>query len=130
MELVALLIETHRRWLPTAKAWDVEVRSHGTSRIDLCLWTSKEVVAVEAKRMDWKRAVAQASLNKYCADRSYVALWTSAVTPAVLAEANRLHLGVLSIGPAQTRVLLRAPKVQPSPALRSRIAATLKGGNQ
>ena len=52
-----------------------EVRSHGTARTDIAVICESELIAIEVKRLDWRRVVGQAFLNRLCADRSYVAVW-------------------------------------------------------
>lgn len=100
-----------------------EVRSHGRARADLVLYNGRDVTIVEAKLSDWKRAVAQATLNLYCADRSYIALWVSAVTDEVVAEARRHQLGVLSVSADTVSVAMKAPPSQPIPDLRRGLIA-------
>jgi hypothetical protein len=48
-----------------------------TKKIDLVLFeiSSREIIAIEMKVSNWKRALQQAIYYKLCADRTYVALW-------------------------------------------------------
>jgi hypothetical protein len=107
--------------------WAREARSHGRARTDVLLMRDAEVITIEVKRSDWKRAVLQAVLNRYCADRSFIALWASHVTDEVLEEAGRRGLGVLAVGPESLQVLGEAPIAQPDPAIRNRLLLQLPG---
>lgn len=125
-DLVTQVVASRATWLPTADLWGSEVRSHGTSRMDLCFWTRRELVAVEVKRTDWRRVIGQASLNRYCADRSYIALWSPKVSDAVVTEAVRFGLGVIAVSIDDVQVVLKAPKASPYKALRSQILYSLR----
>lgn len=115
--------------LVRASHWGCEIRSHGRSRTDLCLFTGDELIAVEVKRGDWKRVIAQATLNRYCADRSYVALWSDRVSDQLIAEAQLRGLGILTFDSSQVRILEQAPLAQPNPLLRQRMLVALPDGN-
>jgi hypothetical protein len=120
LEIVETLL-THLRNDAGDIVWAREARSHGRSRADVVLLWDAEVVAIEVKRTDWKRAVLQAVLNRYCADRSFIALWVSRVSDDVLEEASRRGLGVISVAPDSVRVVQEAPIGRPDPRIRSRL---------
>ncbi len=103
--------------------WACEVRSHGRARTDLLFLDGAELVGVEVKRADWRRAVAQAVLNRYCFDRSYIALWSTVISDAVIAEARHRGIGVLSVSRQAVHVVEEAAKARPAPALRERVLA-------
>jgi len=103
----------------------VEVRSHGRSRTDVVFLAGDEVIGVEVKMTDWRRAIFQALLNRYCVDRSYIALWTGRVTTNVLSEAIQWGVGVLAVSATSIEIVRAAPPNQPEPALRNRIRAAL-----
>lgn len=84
-----------------------------------------DIVAIEVKRTDWRRAVLQAMLNRYCADRSFIALWASQLTDDVIEEARHSGVGVLSISVAALRMLSTAPLSAPDPEIRMRLRAQL-----
>lgn len=98
-----------------------EVRSHGRSRTDLVLMASNELIAVEVKKRDWRRAIYQAVLNRYCVDRSYVALWAGCITSEVLSEASTWGLGVLSVSAESLTIVIAAPTATPDPIVRGRM---------
>lgn len=107
--------------------WTCEARSHGRARTDVVVMLGGEVVAIEVKRRDWRRAVFQAVLNRYCADRSFIALWATQVTNDVLQEASRRSLGVLSVAPDALQVVGEAPVSHPNPGMRTRLLVQLDG---
>jgi hypothetical protein len=106
----------------------VETKSHGRARTDLAFLASGELIGVEVKRTDWRRAIAQAFLNRCCVDRSYVALWCSKVRPAVLDEACRWGIGVLAVGPRRVEECLPAVAARPDSTVRARMIASLDTG--
>jgi hypothetical protein len=123
-EMVEVLVSTiGSHFAPLRFA--LEVRSHGRSRADMILWVDEELIAVEAKRLDWKRAIFQAVLNRYCVDRSYVALWDSYVTAEVLSDARTWGLGVLSVGPSRLEIVQAAPATTPDRILRGTLLENL-----
>ncbi len=99
-----------------------EVKSHGMARLDIVVLSQSEIIGIEVKRRDWKRALAQAALNRFCVDRSYVALWTTTyIKEAVVTEAKRLSVGVIAVTNDTMQVVLQAPLSFPRPAIRQRI---------
>lgn len=110
-------------------AMDVEVQSHGRARVDIAYFDGRDLVGVEAKLADWKRAIAQAVLNRVCFDRSYIALWHTLVSDAVVAEARRFGLGVLAVTKDTVDVAKPAPRAQPGATLRRAVLAKIREGN-
>ena len=115
-EIVSHLTRQLGKVWPRAK-WGLEVPTHGRSRADVCVWSKGELITIEVKRTDWRRAIGQAALNCLVADYSYVALWEGFVSDQVLAEASRFGVGVLSVNCSELAVVLDAPRSQPSPLL-------------
>lgn len=98
-----------------------EVRSHGRARTDLILWDGESLVGIEAKLRDWIGGVGQAALNRLCYDRSYLAMWDTAISDALIEEAERFGLGVLVVDHLGVSVLLGARQQTPIPKLRERV---------
>jgi hypothetical protein len=126
--LVGLILSNLDGILPDSR-FVLEARSHGRARTDILLWNGLELTAVEAKTSDWQTAIAQAALNRYFADRSYIALWHTVVHSAVIEEAGRHGVGVLSVHDANLRVGGVAPRAFPSDALRLRVLNSHFGDN-
>jgi hypothetical protein len=92
--------------------------------MDLLVFDGVDLVGIEAKLSDWRRALAQAVLNRYCVDRSYVALWASKVSPEVVEAAMSFGVGVLSVNDERVDVSHEAPRSSPTGALRQRLLQT------
>lgn len=67
----------------------------------------KAIVAVEAKIHDWRGALDQAYRNTWFASHSYVMLPAVKLTPAVIAAAASLGIGVLSFEHDECKVACR-----------------------
>ncbi len=118
-ELVDLLIAHLLRNDPDTD-YVREARTHGRSRADILLRTGGELVSVEAKLGDWRRAIAQALLNRQMVDRSFIALWHERATAVVIEEAGRWGVGVLAVQGSEIREMLDAPAASPHPELKAR----------
>lgn len=105
-----------------------EVRSHGRARTDVVLLVGGEVVGIEVKKNDWRRAIAQAVLNRYCVDRSYIALWSDRIADPVVTEASAWGIGVISITREGVEIISRAPRAQPERELRETVLEQLRSG--
>lgn len=105
----------------------LEVRSHGTARTDVVLLVDDQLIAVEAKRSDWKRAVSQAVLNRYYADQSYVALWEGSISPSVLQTACEFGVGILEVGPTGVSIAAAPSACSPDPELRAKVMQRVTG---
>src|SRR2546422_1120956 len=121
------LIERLLANIPYAKIRSLgcEVRSHGRARADVMLFANGELIAIEAKVSDWNRALGQAVLNKYCSDRSYVALLDSRITPAVKSEAKLHGIGLIAVSVDKSRVVTKAARNAPLATLRARVLKAL-----
>lgn len=72
------------------------------------------LIAVEVKVADWKKAISQAIRNTVFTHRSFVALPTSAAERAAQdLNLNRFGIGVISIAPNGTARLLRRARSSP-----------------
>jgi hypothetical protein len=128
-DLVRLAVQHLYQTIPPGGKIGREIRSHGTARTDIILVTSGEVTSIEVKRTGWRRAIAQALLNRVCTDRSYVALWHTCVTLPVLDEARWHGLGVLSISEEAVEQILEAEPCMPSQTVRRRIVNLVEAAN-
>jgi hypothetical protein len=113
--------------LGTVQAYGEEIPSHGRSRADVAALVGNDLVLIEAKRTAWQRAISQAAMNRLCCDRSYSALWSGRATPAVLAEASRLGVGVLTVHDGALEVALEAEPREPNAAVRGAIIERIRG---
>jgi hypothetical protein len=103
-----------------------EVRSHGRASTDVCYLNAGELIGIEAKLADWRRAVGQAFLNRQCVDRSYVALWHEGVRDAVLEEAMRYGVGVIGVREDSLLWMAEAPVSAPDPIVRSSMLESIR----
>jgi len=129
-DLVADLVRLLRRQWPV-RALALEVRSHGRCRTDACFLVRDVgacpplLVGVEAKLSDWVRAVAQATMNRYAVDLSYVALPGARVSAALLKDARWHGVGVLAVGRDRLEVAQPAVLNTADPVLRARVLSQL-----
>lgn len=128
-ELVGIFVSHAKTYFGTATAPArpaVEVRSHGRASIDACLHSDGLLIGFEAKLADWKRAIAQAYLNTYCVDQSYVVMWHDRMTRALVSEAVAYGVGVLAVHPDRIEVMEAAQSGSPRPELRSALVARIR----
>lgn len=95
-------------------------------RIDLAALSAEHgIVLIELKVSAWRRAIAQAFVNRWCADASWVAVWHRAITPAVHSAASDAGVGLLIVvtGTVYPMVL---PKPPPRGADPSVLRTTLR----
>jgi hypothetical protein len=120
-ELIRILVrcraQVFGRNVPLAR----EVRSHGSARADLCLLRAGELISIEAKLLDGHRAIGQALLNTYFADRSYIAVWHQVVTRSLISTALQWGVGVLAVERSKLSVASVAPVARPNVDLRDRV---------
>lgn len=109
-------------------ALGVEVRSHGRASTDICVLQGGELIGIEAKLSDWKRAVAQAYLNRHCVDRSYIAVWSDVVSLALCNAAEQYQIGVLGVDLLSLDLVLAAPLSSPSVRLRCHMVDRIASG--
>jgi hypothetical protein len=103
-----------------------EVRSHGRARTDVVLLCGSELVGIEVKKSDWRRAIAQAVLNRYCVDRSYIALHTERLNDSVLSEARQWGIGVIGISASGLEIQVEATKGAPDSEMRRHILESIE----
>jgi len=74
--------------------------------------TVKSVIAIEAKLINWKRALKQAYRYKWFSDRSFVCLPHSNVQPAIknIDSFRETNVGLIEISPDEGMTILHAPK--------------------
>ena len=123
----AELVKTLRSLLDDAQGRVVseEVKSHGRARTDLTLWDGECLVGIEAKLRDWNRVISQAVLNRQCYDRSYLAMWSSSISEAIISEASRFGIGVIALSSLEMEVVVDAKQQDPIPELRQRLIQSL-----
>lgn len=127
--LVAGVRLLKRRWPVVAVGQ--EVRSHGRCRTDACALIRQNgghealLVGVEAKLFDWSRAIAQAAMNRYAVDASFISVPTGRISDALLHEAERHGVGVLAVSTRALEVALAGVVGEPDPVLRVRVLGQL-----
>jgi hypothetical protein len=104
----------------------------GQRHIDVVLLgVSGDVVAVELKLGDWKRALSQASLNQLWADLSYIVIPQSRESAISACEVARSYgVGVVEVGvdTASVRVVAVASRLV-DPSRRSRLLELVASGS-
>ena len=103
-----------------------EVCSHGTARTDIALLCDDILIGIEAKLTDWQRAIVQGLRNRYCVDRSYIAIWDGGYVDSACATAQRFGLGVFVVGTQGVRLACESELNEPEHELRSRMVSQLK----
>ncbi len=122
-ELVDLMVRHVRRAFGRQTRLAREVKTHGRFRTDVCLYADGRILAIEAKLIDWQRALGQARLNTFYADRSYIALWQPRLTDGIVLEANKHGVGVIGVSRSGIAVVDSICASKPDPALRTRVLA-------
>lgn len=90
-------------------------------RIDLLGVNDSEIVAVELKVRDWRRALQQALSNRLCADRVYIALLNKYVHRVDVMWFRRFGVGVFAVD-RDVHLILEAPYSKViHPSLRRRV---------
>src|SRR6266567_5423238 len=87
----------------------------GLKRIDLFFWRRKgcpEIVAVELKLRDWRRAVWQAVHNRQVATVSYIALPVRTIRAVDARILRSLGLGLIGVESNEATVFLRPKQSQ------------------
>ncbi len=87
----------------------------GLKRIDLFFWRGKgcpEIVAVELKLKDWRRAVWQAVHNRQVATVSYIALPVRTIRAVDARILRSLGLGLIGVESNEATVFLRPKQSQ------------------
>ncbi len=114
--------------LGRVEGYALEVPSHGRARTDVVVFRKRDVIGIEAKVLDWKAALRQAALNRYCVHASYIALWHSAIKEDVVNAASAHGVGILSVTPTRVSVVTRAPKTIPHRTLLDRVRSAYPRG--
>lgn len=122
-ELVDLMLRHVRRAFGRRTRLAREVKTHGRFKTDVCLYADGSILAIEAKLVHWQRALGQARLNTFYADRSYIALWQSRLTDGIVLEANKYGVGVIGVSRSGIAVVDSSFASKPDPALRTRVLA-------
>lgn len=79
-----------------------------------------EIIAIELKMKDWRKAIRQAARYQSFADLSYIAMPETAVRDEVLNAAEMLGVGVLALAPGRCELIADAePSTIIDPALAS-----------
>jgi len=103
----AYLVDAVLHWGNETGIAATEVATHGRSRADVVVVDAEgNVIVVEAKVKDWRRALHQAVLNRYVADASYIALWWNAISPACERACAELGIGLLSIEHGRCQIVV------------------------
>jgi len=69
-----------------------------SKRIDLICVKDSDVIAVEMKIKDWKKALWQAYVNQLCAVKSYVAMWHEYTHRIDRKRFKKYGIGIMKIG--------------------------------
>lgn len=117
-EITDILVSCLRKTFGVTVRSKCEVSADGRARADIAVMVADKVLTIEVKRSDWKRAIGQAVLNRYCADHSYIALWESRINQHVLSEAEAWGIGVLAVDYQSVRIAKAAPAARPDNFLR------------
>ena len=126
LELVQIIVD-HRCVFGSIDIYATEVRSHGTSRLDIVLLEDERLIGVEAKLSNWGKAIAQAACNKYCVDESFIGIWEGKYLDAACTSARRFGIGVLAIGSGGVWIA-QDPQVQsPDRILREGVLSRISG---
>lgn len=125
LELVDQFLAHIASLCPDASSLQREVRSHGRAQMDICYSNGANLIAVEAKLRDWRRALAQAYLNRYCVDRTYILLWNTSLDPAIRHEAIQYDVGVFLMNHDGLTEPVRAPLRAPHAQLRGDLLTRL-----
>jgi hypothetical protein len=101
-------------WASQMSRASTEVRWH-QKRLDLGLVSGADLLVVELKVADWRRAIRQAHVNRWIARESWVALWHETATEASFAAASELGVGLLVVTENTAYPWLKpAPPVRPN----------------
>jgi hypothetical protein len=123
--LVDTIVDRLRQLGPTGFVGR-EIPTHGRARADLAVVIDGELTAIEAKITNWGRAIAQAVLNRFWADRSYIALQVRQVSDSVLASARKYGVGVIAVGEESLAVALEAQRTEPIPSLKQKAEESIR----
>lgn len=97
----------------------------GGKRVDLVARHGEELVGIEVKLTDWRRAIGQAQLNAAYFDRTYIALPANPRRRVDLALLDRLQVGLLEFTDERIEIVVESPKRTLDIAVRNGIALRL-----
>lgn len=104
-----------------------EIRTHGRSRADILL-LANDLVSIEAKLSDWRRALGQAALNVTVVDRSYVAMWAGRISHSLTEMAEEHGIGVIEVHPDGLEIVVKAIPGSPDATARAKVLQRLEEG--
>lgn len=81
-------------------------------RMDLVCLEGNELVAIEVKVKNWKRALQQAVVYRLCADKVWVSIWHKNVHNIEKGLFDKYGIGVLNIKKEGIRVVKKPKKVK------------------
>ncbi|WP_157753750.1 hypothetical protein [Lysobacter capsici] len=73
------------------------------------LFLAREIIAIEAKVGEWRRALMQARSNQWFASQSYVLL-KGQISPSVVEAASAVGVGVLQFNGGRTKIVVRSER--------------------
>jgi len=123
--MIVALVASVRRLFGRAADHATEVGAHGRSRTDLCVFADGQLIAIEAKLSNRRRAISQAYFNRYYADRSYIAVLDHHVTDQLTKAAREWELGILAVSRKGAFIALPAPSSTPDLDLRARVIGSV-----
>ena len=78
-----------------------------SNSIDMVAYKSdfSQIIAIEVKVKDWRRALQQATLYKLCANQVYIALWQKFLHRVNFEDLKELGIGVISVDGYARRIV-------------------------
>lgn len=128
IELVTAIVRSLKADWPI-RAIGTEIRAHGRHKTDVVALLAdgdiEVVCGIEAKLTDWRSALAQAFLNTFAYDLSYVALPADRVRLVTESEARNLGIGIMAVTTRGIDVALPAARCKPDMYVKARAATAL-----
>jgi len=123
--MVIALTRSIRRMFGRHADHATEVSAHGRSRTDICVFVDGQLIAIEAKLSNRRRAIGQAFFNRYYADQSYIAVLERHITHGLTEDARKWELGILAISGKGASIAIPAPISRPDLDLRARVIGSV-----
>jgi hypothetical protein len=123
--MIVALTASIRRLFGKAADHATEVGAHGRSRTDICVFAGGQLIAIEAKLSNRRRAIGQAFFNRYYADQSYIAVLDRHITDELTESARQWELGILAVSLKGAIIALPAPTSTPDVDLRARVIGSV-----
>jgi hypothetical protein len=123
--MIVALTASVRRLFGRAAGHATEVGAHGRSRTDICVFADGQLIAIEAKLSNRRRAIGQAYFNRYYADQSYIAVLDHHITDELTEAARQWKLGILAVSRKGAFIALPAPTSTPDLDLRARVIGSV-----